>query len=42
MIGDPGGKNSERAFLDEDTLRHNVDSITQQVTTVLKNLKDLS
>lgn len=42
MIGDPGGKDSERSFLDEETLRHNVDSITTQVTTVLKNLKELS
>jgi len=42
MIGDPGGKESERSFLDEDALQHNVDSITTQVTTVLKNLKELS
>jgi tyrosyl-tRNA synthetase len=42
MIGDPGGKESERSFLDEKTLQHNVDSITTQVTTVLKNLKELS
>lgn len=42
MIGDPGGKESERSFLDEQTLQRNVDSITTQVTTVLKNLKDLS
>lgn len=42
MIGDPGGKEGERSFLDEQTLQRNVDSITTQVTTVLKNLKDLS
>lgn len=42
MIWDPGGKDSERSFLDEETLRHNVNSITTQVTTVLKNLKELS
>jgi len=42
MIGDPGGKESERSFLDEDALKYNVDSITTQVTTVLKNLKELS
>lgn len=42
MIGDPGGKESERSFLDEDALQHNVDSITTQVTTVLRNLKELS
>jgi tyrosyl-tRNA synthetase len=42
MIGDPGGKESERSFLDEQTLRHNVDSITAQVNTILKNLKELS
>jgi len=42
MIGDPGGKESERSFLDEEALKYNVDSITTQVTTVLKNLKELS
>ena len=42
MIGDPGGKESERNFLDEKTLQHNVESITKQVTTILDNLKKLS
>ncbi len=42
MIGDPGGKESERSFLDEAALQHNVDAITKQVTGVLKNLKELS
>jgi len=31
MVGDPGGKNSERNFLDEVTLEHNVKAITKQV-----------
>lgn len=42
MIGDPGGKESERSFLDEKALQYNVDAITKQVTTILKNLKELS
>lgn len=42
MIGDPWGKNSERSFLDETTLQHNVASITTQVTTILDNITQLS
>jgi len=42
MIGDPGGKDSERNFLDEDTVRHNVKCITKQVTRVLENLTKIS
>lgn len=42
MIGDPGGKNSERSFLDDTTLQHNIESITQQVWHILQNLKTLS
>ena len=39
MIGDPGGKESERNFLDEETLAHNVTAIETQVSRVLKNLE---
>lgn len=42
MIGDPGGKNSERSFLDEVTLTHNVQAITKQVGDILENLSLLS
>lgn len=42
MIGDPGGKDSERNFLDAKTLARNVGAITKQVHNILKNLKQLS
>ena len=42
MIGDPWGKDSERSFLDEETLANNVLAITQQVDTVLQNITALS
>lgn len=42
MIGDPGGKESERKFLDEETLKHNVAAITKQVQGILENLSRLS
>lgn len=42
MIWDPGGKNAEREFLDEEKLQHNVKCITKQVSWILHNLKDLS
>ncbi len=42
MIGDPGGKNTERSFLDKETLEHNVQAITKQVHSLLDNLKQLS
>jgi tyrosyl-tRNA synthetase len=42
MIGDPGGKNSERSFLDEETLANNVKKIEDQVNTILKNITDIS
>lgn len=42
MIGDPGGKNSERSFLDEDILAHNVGQIHKQVETVLANITEIS
>ena len=35
MIGDPGGRSSERNLLDEDTLRANVDAIKAQISRVL-------
>lgn len=42
MIGDPGGKDSERSFLDEEVVKHNVAAITKQVKGVLENLTQLS
>jgi tyrosyl-tRNA synthetase len=42
MIGDPGGKDSERNFLDEATLANNVAAITKQVKTILDHLTELT
>lgn len=42
MIGDPGGKDSERSFLDEDTLTRNVHAITKQVSDILAHLTELT
>jgi tyrosyl-tRNA synthetase len=42
MIGDPGGKSSERNLLDKDTLAQNVSAIESQVRFLLDNLKQLS
>jgi tyrosyl-tRNA synthetase len=35
MIGDPGGRSEERNLLDDDTLRHNVESIKAQLSRLL-------
>ncbi|MDP9464534.1 MAG: tyrosine--tRNA ligase, partial [Actinomycetota bacterium] len=35
MVGDPGGRSEERNLLDDDTLRHNVERIKQQLTKLL-------
>jgi len=35
MIGDPSGKSEERNLLDEETLRHNVESIKKQLVKFL-------
>lgn len=42
MIGDPGGKDSERSFLSPEQLEENVTSITNQVQDMLTHLRDLS
>lgn len=42
MIGDPGGKDSERQMLSQETLEYNVIKITEQVWAILNNLKELS
>lgn len=42
MIGDPSFKATDRAMLDEKTLRHNQQAITKQVQTILENLKTIS
>lgn len=41
MIGDPSGKSSERNLLDEETLRHNQDSLKNQLTKFLDFESDL-
>lgn len=42
MIGDPTGKDSARAFLGLEELRHNQEAITKQVGQILENLKKLT
>ena len=42
MIGDPGGKDSERSFLSEETLEFNIQAIMTQVKWVLKHLTELT
>ncbi|NVP17114.1 tyrosine--tRNA ligase [Candidatus Gracilibacteria bacterium] len=39
MIGDPGGKDSERTFLGEDALDNNQKMISTQITSIIKNLE---
>lgn len=39
MIGDPGGKDSERNFLSEDVLAHNMTSIQNQIQYLINNIK---
>lgn len=41
MIGDPGGKDSERNFLDEEVLAHNVSSIQLQISQILNNIQEV-
>jgi tyrosyl-tRNA synthetase len=35
MVGDPSGRSEERNLLDEDTLRHNIAAIKQQIAQLL-------
>src|SRR6185503_9887650 len=35
MVGDPGGRSEERNLLDLDTLRHNVECIKHQLSSLL-------
>ncbi len=39
MIGDPGGKDSERSFLDDETLSHNTQAIQQQIFWLINNMR---
>ena len=41
MIGDPGGKDAERSFLDEEVLAHNVNSIQTQINILISNIKSV-
>ncbi len=38
MVWDPWGKDSERNFLDDETLLHNVESIRKQVGTIIEHI----
>lgn len=42
MIGDPTGRDTARAFLGLEELRHNQEAITIQVAQILENLKTLT
>ena len=42
MIGDPGGKDSERSFLSEETLRKNEQAIREQIWKILKNIEEVT
>ena len=42
MIGDPGGKDSERNFLPEETLRKNEQAIREQIWKILKNIEEVT
>lgn len=42
MIGDPGGRDSERSFLDEEVLAHNVIAIQNQITRLIDNIKSVT
>jgi len=41
MIGDPGGKDSERNFLGEEVLAHNISSIQLQISQILNNIQEV-
>jgi len=41
MVWDPGGKESERTFLDEATLEKNVAAIWNQFTTILTDFQKI-
>lgn len=42
MIWDPGWKDSERSFLDEEVLNKNQDKISKQMIGIFKNLEDFT
>jgi len=42
MIWDPGGKDAERSFLDEETLRKNEQAIRKQIGHILKNIEEVT
>ena len=42
MIWDPGGKDSERSFLDEETLRKNEQAIRKQIGHILQNIEKIT
>jgi tyrosyl-tRNA synthetase len=42
MIGDPGGKDSERSFLSMDDLDNNQKAISSQISSITSNLKEFT
>ena len=42
MIGDPSGRDSERNFLDETTLRYNQQAIKEQIEGIMTNISSLT
>lgn len=42
MIGDPGWRDSERSFLSEEALEHNLNSIKNQVWWIIENIKSVT
>ena len=41
MIGDPGGKDAERTFLDKETLASNVEGIRHDITKILDHIGEM-
>ncbi len=42
MIGDPGGKDSERTFLSEDVLTNNIAAINKQIQWLIANIREVT
>ena len=42
MIGDPGGKDSERSFLTKEQLQNNENSLKTQIAWIFKNLEEIT
>jgi len=42
MIGDPGGKDTERSFLTKEDLQNNEDSLKKQISGIFANLEEIT